>query len=147
MFAFLFGGLGIHKFYLGQYKKGILYVLFSWTGLPSLFSFIEMILLLTMSEQDFYIHYNLDVDIRMMDHSQFDTKWSLVILRHKKQLLWFYRLKIDFPKAPYEPKDITRYINEVRPYLIRSQFYKRYLPIAILCLGAIGFLIFKYNYA
>jgi TM2 domain-containing membrane protein YozV len=32
--AIIFGGLGIHKFYLGQAGWGILYLIFAWTGIP-----------------------------------------------------------------------------------------------------------------
>ena len=39
----LFGGIGVHKLYLGKPIWGILYLLFFWTGIPSLFAFIESI--------------------------------------------------------------------------------------------------------
>lgn len=39
--ALLLGGLGAHKFYLGQMGLGILYLVFSWTGIPSIVAFIE----------------------------------------------------------------------------------------------------------
>ena len=39
--AILAGTVGIHKFYLGEWKKGILYVLFFWTGIPMLLSLLE----------------------------------------------------------------------------------------------------------
>ena len=39
--ALFLGGLGIHKFYLGQVGMGILYLLFSWTFIPSLVAFVE----------------------------------------------------------------------------------------------------------
>ncbi len=35
------GTVGVHKFYMGQWKKGILYVLFFWTGLPFILSLLE----------------------------------------------------------------------------------------------------------
>ncbi len=39
--AILFGGIGIHKFYSGKTVKGIFYLLFSWTGIPSIIGIIE----------------------------------------------------------------------------------------------------------
>ncbi len=39
--ALLLGGLGVHKFYLEQTGMGILYLLFSWTGIPGIVAFIE----------------------------------------------------------------------------------------------------------
>ena len=57
LFAFFLGGFGVHKFYLGQIGKGILYLLFCWTFIPSLISLIEAILYLTMSDEQFNIRY------------------------------------------------------------------------------------------
>ena len=57
LFALLLGCLGIHKFYLGQIKWGILYLLFCWTFIPAIVGFIEGIILLVMSEQDFNDKY------------------------------------------------------------------------------------------
>ena len=41
LFALLLGGFGIHKFYMGENGLGILYLLFSWTGIPWVIGFIE----------------------------------------------------------------------------------------------------------
>ncbi len=56
--AILLGGLGIHKFYLGKLGQGILYLLFSWTGIPSIIGFIEGILYLVKSDEEFNRQYN-----------------------------------------------------------------------------------------
>jgi len=45
LLALFLGGLGIHKFYMGQTGAGILYLIFSWTGIPSLIGFIECFLM------------------------------------------------------------------------------------------------------
>jgi len=39
--ALFLGGLGIHKFYLGQTGLGILYLVFCWTYIPGIVGFIE----------------------------------------------------------------------------------------------------------
>ncbi|MEA4931863.1 MAG: TM2 domain-containing protein [Anaerolineaceae bacterium] len=39
--ALLLGAFGAHKFYLNQIGMGILYLVFCWTGIPSIISFIE----------------------------------------------------------------------------------------------------------
>jgi TM2 domain-containing membrane protein YozV/ribosomal protein L40E len=57
LFALLLGGLGIHKFYLGRVGQGILYILFCWTFIPALIGFIEGIVYLCMSDQDFAAKY------------------------------------------------------------------------------------------
>lgn len=57
LFALLLGGFGIHKFYLGRIGWGIVYLLFCWTFIPAIIGFIEGILLLVMSDQEFNQKY------------------------------------------------------------------------------------------
>jgi len=45
------GGLGVHKFYLGRYLQGILYLLFCWTGIPMIIALVELILYIIASEE------------------------------------------------------------------------------------------------
>jgi len=53
LLALFLGGLGIHKFYLGQSGVGIVYLLFCWTLIPSLLALIDFIALMTMSDSSF----------------------------------------------------------------------------------------------
>jgi TM2 domain-containing membrane protein YozV len=55
--AFFLGGLGIHKFYLGQIGWGIIYLIFCWTFVPSIVAFIEFIIYLCTSDEDFARKY------------------------------------------------------------------------------------------
>lgn len=55
--AILFGGYGLHKFYLGKVRVGILYLLFIWTGIPIIAGIIEGIIYLTSSDEKFYTKY------------------------------------------------------------------------------------------
>jgi len=57
LLAIFLGGLGIHKFYLGQTGWGILYLVFCWTFVPALVGLIEGILFLVMSQEDFNRKY------------------------------------------------------------------------------------------
>lgn len=58
LLAFFLGGFGAHKFYLGQAGAGVVYLVFCWTLIPALVSFIEFILLLTMATSTFDARYN-----------------------------------------------------------------------------------------
>ncbi len=57
LFAIFLGGLGIHKFYLGRVGWGIVYLLFCWTFIPAIVGFIEGIIYLTMSDEEFIAKY------------------------------------------------------------------------------------------
>ncbi|MDA3971034.1 MAG: NINE protein [Desulfobulbaceae bacterium] len=52
LLAFFLGGIGAHKFYTGKNWQGFFYILFCWTGIPSLIALIECIIYaLTSSEK------------------------------------------------------------------------------------------------
>jgi len=51
--ALFLGGLGIHKFYMGNSGMGILYLLFCWTFIPAIVAFIEGIIYLTEPDEKF----------------------------------------------------------------------------------------------
>lgn len=51
--AICFGGLGVHHFYLGNYIRGIVYLVFCWTYIPSIVALIEGIIYLTQSDEVF----------------------------------------------------------------------------------------------
>ena len=57
LLAFFLGGLGVHKFYLGQVGLGIVYLIFCWTFIPAIIAFVEFILFLTMSDEKFNEKY------------------------------------------------------------------------------------------
>ncbi len=56
--ALAVGWIGVHKFYLGQSGMGIIYLLFSWTGIPAVIAFFECIFLLVMEDRVFDAKYN-----------------------------------------------------------------------------------------
>lgn len=57
LLALCLGGLGAHKFYLGQPALGVIYLLFVWTFIPALIAFAEMLMYLTMSDEEFARRY------------------------------------------------------------------------------------------
>ena len=57
LFSLFLGGLGMHKFYLGQTMQGVFYLLFCWTFIPAILGLVEAIGFLLMSEQKFAEKY------------------------------------------------------------------------------------------
>ena len=58
LFAIFLGGIGVHKFYLGRTGQGIAYILLCWTFIPAIIGFIEGVVYLSMSDQDFAAKYS-----------------------------------------------------------------------------------------
>ena len=57
LIALFLGGLGIHKFYLGEDKAGLIYILFFWTGVPALLAIIFIIRSAFMSPDEWNKEY------------------------------------------------------------------------------------------
>ena len=57
LLCFFLGGIGAHKFYAHKTGSGILYLLFCWTFIPTLVSFVEGIRYFFMPVDDFYEQY------------------------------------------------------------------------------------------
>lgn len=69
LFALFLGGVGGHKFYLGAWGWGILYILFCWTYIPFLLAIIELVRYITLSDDDFQNKY------AKLSGSPFDFLW------------------------------------------------------------------------
>lgn len=54
--ALLLGGLGVHRFYLGQWW-GIFYLLFCWTFIPAIVAFVEGIVFLVQDDATWNAKY------------------------------------------------------------------------------------------
>ena len=50
--AFFLGTVGIHQFYMGNVKKGLIYLLFFWTGIPTILGIMDGAVYLTEDEED-----------------------------------------------------------------------------------------------
>lgn len=57
LLALTLGGLGAHRFYLGQPKVGLAMLLFCWTFLPALVGVVDFVRLAFMSDREFAERY------------------------------------------------------------------------------------------
>ena len=57
LLAIVIGGLGVHRFYLGQWW-GVFYLLLFWTAIPGLISLIEGIVFLATSQESWDVRHN-----------------------------------------------------------------------------------------
>ena len=52
--ALIVGGFGAHKFYHDKPGKGLLYMMFCWTGIPSIIAIVEAVKYIRMDEEEFH---------------------------------------------------------------------------------------------
>lgn len=82
--ALFLGGLGIHQFYLGNAKRGLLYLLFSWTFIPALMALIDAIRILTTSDADWLAKYPPLGQATVADRTEATSDPSLQLQRYAK---------------------------------------------------------------
>jgi len=58
LLAIFLGWAGIHRFYLGQVKLGIFYVISMFVGVSLILGLIDAVVFLTMDQEDFDDKYN-----------------------------------------------------------------------------------------
>lgn len=87
LLSIFLGGIGAQKFYLGQTKKGIVYLLFFWTYIPFILSVIEGIRILFMSDSEFNGKYNKDINTHISNEIEnMRSKMQQRIERLEKQV-------------------------------------------------------------
>jgi TM2 domain-containing membrane protein YozV len=57
LLTLFFGSWGVHRFYLGNYVRGILYFLFFWTLIPTLISWIEYLFFIFVKREKIEENY------------------------------------------------------------------------------------------
>lgn len=57
LLAFFLGGLGGHKFYLGAWGWGLIYLVFCWTYIPLLLAIVETVRYIVMKDEEFNEKY------------------------------------------------------------------------------------------
>ena len=56
--ALFLGSFGVHRFYLRQNIKGLLYLIFCWSFVPTIISFIDALCFYFMNKNEFDEKYN-----------------------------------------------------------------------------------------
>lgn len=62
--ALLFGGIGIHRFYLGETAKGVFSIIFCWTYIPMIIGVIDFFIFQLMGQEFFDFKYNQKTKIQ-----------------------------------------------------------------------------------
>jgi len=121
VFAIFLGNFGLHRFYLGQHKKGFRYLLFCWTLVPAVVALVDAIIFALMSEADFFCKYNL----KRIDR--------LGIRREKKTMDELHMKMVEEENTPEEQKAVSEIEQlatkeKVRAYLEEAKMSGKYLP-------------------
>ena len=56
--AFLLGAFGVHRFYLEEHGKGLIYLFFSWTLVPLVLGVVDGVRLLSLTPGEFDRRFN-----------------------------------------------------------------------------------------
>jgi len=99
LLAFFVGFIGVHKFYLNRPVQGVLYLLFSWTGIPAIIAFIDFIVLLVMSQDNFDYKYN------------YHTAGAGHMLVREKQALYREKIQLERLQLQEERKKAEKRLN------------------------------------
>lgn len=67
--AILLGAVGIHRFYLEEHGRGMLYLLFCWTLVPLVLGVVDGLRLLNLPQAEFDRRYN-DATLILQPHSE-----------------------------------------------------------------------------
>ena len=58
--SIFFGGIGLHKAYLGKNLTFVMYFMFCWTLIPSVLCVVDAVKLMSMSDREFNLLYNYE---------------------------------------------------------------------------------------
>lgn len=128
LLALFLGMFGVHRFYLGQVKLGILYVVLALTGISMLLSLIDFFVFLIMDKSVFDVKYNKDfVELqRRRRHPDFDRyEYDRKRDRHRSDR--DYRRRTDAAHRTTASAREQKDYHAVNPYKASGiQRYKEY---------------------
>jgi TM2 domain-containing membrane protein YozV len=131
--ALLFGFIGLHRFYLGQRGKGILYLLLVFTGISLILGLIDAFTFFSMDNKTFDIKYNRDF-LRVLPKKEFEksvknkTEERNTFVKSGKLKFLSYDYDgaiVDFSKAlELNPREIAAHFNIACAYSLNENVEK-----------------------
>ena len=104
LLALFLGTFGIHQFYLDNIKKGIFYIIFSWSLIPTLISVIESLYFLSINKNEFDRKYNLSKKLDgLKTDSEINTNFQK-LTEQKEPIKEHLERKTDFQKFTEKEK-------------------------------------------
>lgn len=119
--AYLLGGIGAHKFYIGQKSKGKKYLLFFWTAIPLCLGIIHAIHYLIMGEEEF--HRRLT-----MEEEEFE-EWKQEKKKEAKQEAERIQKEIQEKNEPSLEKLPDDYLEQAEGSLATEENIKKVVDI------------------
>jgi len=133
LLALFFGFIGLHRFYLGQKGRGILYLCLALTGISAILGLIDAFSFFSMDNKSFDLKYNRDF-LRVLPKKEFgkstsnktEERNSFVKSGKAKFLSYDYDGAIvDFSKAlELNPREIAAHFNIACAYSLNENVEK-----------------------
>ena len=82
--SLIWGSFGVHKFYLGDKQKGLLYLVFFWTYIPLVLSIFEAIKIFKMTDDEFYVYQNTYLNYKEKEKKNKDLEETQKITKSEK---------------------------------------------------------------
>jgi len=133
LLALFFGFIGLHRFYLGQRGRGILYLMLALTGISAILGLIDAFSFFSMDNKSFDIKYNRDF-LRVLPKKEFEksvknkTKERNTFVKSGKLKFLSYDYDgaiVDFSKAlELNPREIAAHFNIACAYSLNENVEK-----------------------
>jgi TM2 domain-containing membrane protein YozV len=133
LLALFFGFIGLHRFYLGQRGRGILYLMLALTGISAILGLIDAFSFFSMDNKSFDIKYNRDF-LRVLPKKEFEksvknkTEERNTFVNSGKLKFLSYDYDgaiVDFSKAlELNPREIAAHFNIACAYSLNENVEK-----------------------
>jgi TM2 domain-containing membrane protein YozV len=133
LLALFFGFIGLHRFYLGQRGRGILYLMLALTGISAILGLIDAFSFFSMDNKSFDIKYNRDF-LRVLPKKEFEksvknkTEERNTFVKSGKLKFLSYDYDgaiVDFSKAlELNPREIAAHFNIACAYSLNENVEK-----------------------